>query len=209
MRNFIKKVAILAFVLVFSVETAAILGVILAVSFSHGKQAESSERSHNIEVSTYDIRRELSDIAELMTYEYYYSGTSSVTDHRKMPLTGWNVPLTGHEIKMTYAGTIKIGYSLDDMEIDVDHDRKIISIKLGNQIIENNLPEEAVETIEKNNILNMIRADETVNRLSEIKESEYEKAKQAGICKLAQSNVEVIIKNTLSSFEEYRIQIKP
>ena len=164
-----------------------------------------SEENHTIVLTINDVETELRDIAELMTYEYYYAGTASITDSKQFLITGWDVPFTEHEIRMTYAGTIKVGYDLNQMSIDVDNDKKIITIALGNQIIENNLPEESVETIEKNNILNLIRSDEVTNRLAEIKTEEYNSAVDQGINDLAEKNVKEIIEEKLADIEGYTV----
>lgn len=167
---------------------------------------EPNEEYHDIQLTTYDIKSELSEISELMTYEYTYTGTASITDYRETPLLGWNIPLTGHEIKMTYAGTIKVGYELKDMEIDVDNNRKVITVSLGAQVVDNNLPEESVETIEKNNLANPIRSDEVTNRLAEIKEQEYAEAIEKGIEEKAEENAKAVITEKLSDIEGYEVR---
>jgi len=169
---------------------------------------EPSEKYHDIQLTTYDIKSELGEISELMTYEYTYTGTASISDYRETPLFGWNIPLTGHDIKMTYAGTIKIGYELKDMGIDVDNNRKVIRISLGQQIVDHNLPEESVETIEKNNLVNPIRSDEVTNRLAEIKDQEYAAAIEKGIVEKAEENVKAVIIEKLSDIEGYEIRFE-
>lgn len=169
---------------------------------------EPSEKNHEIVVTTYDVKRELHSMAELMTYAYDYSGTAAITDYRETPIFGINIPLTKHQVKMTYAGTIKIGYDLADFDIDVNQESKLIYIKLGEQIVDNNLPEESVETIEKNNVINPIRSDEITNRLVEIKADEYETAIDKGIEKMAEDNAKEVILNALAKFEGYRVQFE-
>ena len=192
---------------------AAVVGGITIARAIFGKNngnenegfVKPSEENHSIYLTINDIETELRDIAELMTYEYYYSGTSSFTDYNEVPFVGWDIPLTDHEIKLTYAGTIKVGYDLSDMEINVDNEKKTITIALGEQIIENNLPEESVETIERNNILNLIRSDEVTNRLVEIKNDEYEDAVDKGIKEKAEDNAKAIIEEKLSGIDGYTI----
>ena len=167
-----------------------------------------SEDNHTIALTINDVETELQEVAELMTYEYYYAGTASFSDSRQFLITGWDVPFTEHEIKMTYAGTIKVGYDLNQMDIEVDNDKRIITITLGDQIIDNNLPEESVETIEKNNLLNLIRSDEVTNRLVEIKNEEYINAVDLGITELAEENIKKIIEEKLSGIEGYKVYFK-
>jgi len=165
---------------------------------------ESSEKDHKIILTITDVKSELNDIAELMTYSHEYYGTASITD--KLEKFDIEIPGTEHVIKMTYGGEINVGYDLNDVTVDVDNNRKLIKIALGEQIINNNLPEENVETIERNNMFNKIRADEVTNKLREIKSQEYIKAMQLGIKDKAKENAEKIITDKLADFEGYEVK---
>ena len=165
---------------------------------------ETSEENHQITLTINDVKSELKDIAELMTYSHEYYGTSSITDKRE--ILDVEIPGTEHEIKMTYGGVIKVGYNLDDVKVDVDNNRKLIKIELGEQIIDNNLPEENVETIERNNVFNQIRSDEVTKELVKIKSHEYIEAMRLGVKDKARENAEKIISDKLTDIEGYEVK---
>lgn len=211
MREHIKEaiVSLITLVVVILIGAGAIsIGKTIYGKISGNQDAgliHKEETYHAVEISLKDIRRELSGIAELLTSSYSYSGTASITDQRETLLFKWNIPFTSHKIKLTYAGTIKVGYILDDMVIDIDDRRERITISLGTQVIENNLPEECVETIEDNNIINPIRSDEVTKRLADIKQKELENAKQDGVMDYARERAEEIIRERLSGITDYKV----
>ena len=85
-------------------------------------------------------------------------------------LFGWDVPLTTHEIKITYDGMIKAGYNFEDIDISVDQTMKQIHITLPKkQITDNIINEEDAVCESRNNVFNPINADEATNFLSGVK----------------------------------------
>lgn len=205
MKDIIKR-TISVIIIVAGLSMTILLGLSMAINKISESNDDSWEKHHDIQISVYDVRERLKGISELMTYAYEYSGTAAISDCRKTLIFGWDVPLTKHEINMTYAGLIKVGYNLEDTKVFVDNKKKEIIITLGEQICENNLPEESVNTIEKNNILNLIRADEVTNRLADIKEEEYKKAVEEGILKKAEDRAKAIIEEGLSDIDGYKVR---
>ena len=193
-----------AFVIVLIIAILAIAATVyLGIDKYKSIQKELEEKAKP-EVTVVLVEQKLEKVAELSTYSYVYSGYEEIKDARQ--LFGWNVPLTTHEINITYNGIIKAGYDFDKIDIRVDGVMKKIHITFPrDMIVDNILNEEDVVVSSKNNVFNPIDADEVTKFLAEIKAETLKKAEEEGLYQMARENAERVIENFLSVFEEYEV----
>lgn len=165
------------------------------------------EKFHDIILTNETIKSELNAISELMTYSETYSGMATVVDSRQVPYTDINIWGTQHQIQISYVGTIKVGYDLNDLHIMVNDTRKEIYITLPKvPIVDNNLPQESVQVLQDNNILNPIRADEVNEHLVTVKAEQLQNAINNGIYEKAETHLrKIIVDNLAALHNDYKV----
>jgi hypothetical protein len=142
-----------------------------------------------------------------MTYSETYSGLATVVDSRQIPYTDVNIWGTQHQIQISYVGTIKVGYDLNDLHVMVNDARKEIYITLPKvPIVDNNLPQENVQVLQDNNILNPIRADEVNEHLVTVKADQLQNAINNGIYEKAETQFrKIIVDNLAKLHSDYKV----
>ena len=184
---------------------AMIVIIVMGVKYLRGaakadKKIAEAMMGYDSTVSAVEISSTLAVIGEFATAEYSYSGQAYIEKSRK--ILGWKVPLTEHSICISYEGTIKFGYAVDDMEVEVNG--KTITITLPQvQVLDNYIVDYKAK--EDNNMFNPISSNEIPEKLTEIKDLELEKADEKGAYKLAAKNVKLIISDLLGRFEGYSV----
>ena len=165
------------------------------------------EKFHDIILTNTTVKSELNAIAELMTYSETYSGLATVVDSRQIPYTDVNIWGTQHQIQISYVGTIKVGYDLNDLHVMVNDARKEIYITLPKvPIVDNNLPQENVQVLQDNNILNPIRADEVNEHLITVKADQLQNAINNGIYEKAETQFrKIIVDNLAKLHSDYKV----
>jgi len=176
---------------------------------SGSKEAILAEETkfHDIILTNTTVKSELNAIAELMTYSETYSGMATVVDSRQIPYTDINIWGTQHQIQISYVGTIKVGYDLNDLHIMVNDTRKEIYITLPSvPIVDNNLPQENVTILQDNNLLNPIRADEVNEHLVTVKAEQLQNAVNNGIYDKAETHLrKIIVDNLAKLHNDYKV----
>ena len=197
--------------LVGTIVIAAVLiaAVIIGGVFVGKSALTNSEETAEAETSgitSSDVERRLTAIGELATYEQTYSGCKEGVDTRK--IAGWSIPLTTNSIDISYSGTLKVGFDIEDIEYAVEDEEMKIIIKLPEaQVLSNEIDEENMICNEHNNILNPISTELMPEYLAEIKEEELEAAVEAGIYDKARSHMEMILIETFSELKDYTLEI--
>lgn len=166
------------------------------------------EKFHGIILTRDNVMEQLQEISELMTYSEDYAGTANVVDNLQIPYTDFDIWGTQHKIQIVYAGTIKVGYDLNDLKTVVNNQKKEIYITIPAKptVVDNNLPQEKVTIMQDNNVFNPIRADEVNVRLSEVKAQQLESAEKNGIYEKAETHLKEIVVSTLAKVHsEYKV----
>ena len=172
------------------------------------EQPEATEVfAETVDVTVYDVKRQMSPIGELATYERTYEGHEKLEDNITA-FKKWNVPLTKHTIDIQYNGVIKVGYEMKDIDLSVDTERKVINVVLPEvQVLDNYV--DTYSTVDDNNVFNPIESDEAQNYLdSEVEPKELKNAEEDGIYEEAEENAKKLIKNELSYFEKFGYTIE-
>ena len=193
--KFFSKVGIITIVVVIAMGVKHLKGVVKT-----DKKVAEAMIGYDSTVSAVEISSVLSAIGEFATAEYSYSGQAYIEKSRK--ILGWKIPLTEHSISVSYEGTIKFGYAVDDMEVEVNGKTIIITLPQV-QVLDNYIVDYKAK--EDNNMFNPISSNEIPDKLAEVKELELEKADEKGAYKLAAKNVKLIISDLLGRFEGYNV----
>lgn len=194
--------------------TAVIVVVLLAGAYKLGllnnilgSEAEAADIfEETVDVTVYDVRHELQPIGEMVTAEYAYEGKEKIED--SLSIGNQDLFFTKHTIDVDYNGVIKAGYEMDDVDITIDVNDKVINITLPEaQIFDNYV--DTYTTIENNNIINNIKSDEVQTYIDEVIEPrELEEAEKDGIYDLAEESAKDQMKKQLGYFEKFGYSIE-
>lgn len=154
-------------------------------------------------ITAVELKSILSSIGEFATSEYQYSGYSKITKYREV--LGWEVPFTDHEIGIYYSGTIKTGYKVGNIGIEVEGQKIIVKLPKA-EILDNYIDTHRTE--ESNNIFNPIDPNEVSEKLTALKEAELAKAEVSGIYSKAETSVKVLISDLFAQFDGYTVVYK-
>jgi len=156
-------------------------------------------------VTVEEIEVVLVDISQFSTYCGEYTATKSA-DYTRYFLDNIAVPGTTNTIMIECSGVVKVGYEVEDIEIKVDNDSYKIYISLPEaQVLDNYVIWDTVRCKEENNILNPIDFEQYQGIISEIETEGLALSEADGIYKDAEANMEIIIRNFLSGFEDFEI----
>lgn len=158
------------------------------------------------EISLSVIESEIRNIGELATVEYIFTDAARFSDSKQ--IKDWNIPFTEKSFLMKWDGTIKAGINVENIEVNIDVEKKEIRITLPQaEILSYEVDESTVEVLdEKDNVFNSISVDDKVNFDSSTKEAMIERAIENGLLEKAQKQAEAVISNLLTAFaEDYAI----
>lgn len=102
------------------------------------------------------LGQQLRAAQELVSVSYYY--TNMARYENQLDFYGWKVPFTTKTFIVSYDGVIKAGVDLSKVTVDVEEERKIITVGLpDSQIISHEIPEDSIEVFdESDNVFNRI-----------------------------------------------------
>ncbi len=154
-------------------------------------------------VTVVEVKSAMSQIGEITTIAYEYSGEAYERDCNT--LFGWEVGFTENSIDVSYKGTIRAGYVIKDIKVDIDQETKTIYITLPEaKVFSNEITAQDIEW--KNNVFNHIDPDVASDLLDEAKEEEQEEALSNGLFDEADSNARTVITDVLSVFDGYKVE---
>ena len=159
-------------------------------------------------VNTLSISEKLSAVSELTTYAVTYSGETVISNAKSV--FGVDLPFTTHSIEMKYTGVIKLGYDLTEVISEVDYYARTVKITLPlPEVLDNYLIMDRIQCTDNNNIFNPIVTQELIDYCASLEEQELMKATENGIYADAEQQMELIIREALSSFDGYKIVFVP
>ena len=164
--------------------------------------------SNEVKVTNVAVHRQLEAVNELVTERYSYTGMSSIENTRK--LFDVDIPLTTHTIHVLYVGTIKVGFDLNEIRVNVDSEKKIINVWMPEPIVlDNYIDVESIKCIYNNSLFNPIDENEVNTYLSEVKTQQLESAKKDEIFKRATDDAKSLLITYLEIInEEYTVSIR-
>lgn len=177
---------------------AAIYAVLLIVRSVFGVDIAPKKTT----VSAVVLEQKLSEVGEIVPYDYEYTDIVKVEDKRTTPFFGIGIPFTTHTIEARYSGRIKVGYYVRDIEVSVNDANQTIFVRLPEvQVLDNYIDQNSLDISQSNNILNPIKADEITTALAGETEKHLQLAEEKGIYMLAENSVKDLIKTLYKDFE--------
>lgn len=156
-------------------------------------------------VTVEEVEVVLIDVSQFSTYSGEYTTTKSA-EYTRYFLDNIAVPGTTNTIILECKGIVKVGYDVDEITIKVDNDSQKIYISLpAPKVLDNYVIWDSVKCREENNILNPIDFEQYQGLISEIEDEGLALVEADGIYEDAKANMETIIRNFLSGFEDYEI----
>lgn len=148
----------------------------------------------------------LKNIGELATQAGYFTNIQQIKDNKS--LFGVTIPLTTSNHIFSYDGTIKAGIDFADVELDVNEEKKIVTVKIPPmKVLSCQVREDSLVIYEaKNNIFSPLSVEAMNESLKAITVEAEEKAIANGFLEAARQNAEILIKGFLSGAynqEEY------
>lgn len=152
--------------------------------------------SNKAEYTTRTIDFGLSDIGEFATQAGYYTNVNQITKPERT-IVGASIPGTASKAIMTYQGTIKAGLDFDQIQMDVDYENQIVTLKMPQpRILSNEVDMDSCEIFDvQNSIFNQIDITNYNQSITEMKERAEFQAIQNGILDSAKSNAEILIRS--------------
>ena len=165
---------------------------------------EALQFQESLKVNDMKLEEKLSQIGELATSAFEYSGEKTIENTRQM--MGVNIPGTTNRVKLEYNGVIKVGYDISEITYSVDHKDKLIMIDLPMpKVLDNYIKLDGLKCTDNNNILNPIGSEDIVGYFTEIEAEELKSAIDKGIYSQAEEKLRAIITNYMAAFPEYTV----
>ena len=165
---------------------------------------EALQFQENLKVNDMKVEEKLSQIGELATSAFEYSGEKTIENTRQM--MGVNIPGTTNRVKLEYNGVIKVGYDISEIVYSVDQDSKLIIFDLPMpKVLDNYIKLDGLKCTDNNNILNPIGSEDIIGYFTEIEAEELKSAIDKGIYQQAEEKLRSIIENYMAAFPEYSV----
>jgi hypothetical protein len=151
------------------------------------------------EISLDVINLEIQNIAELATVEYLFTDAARFSDSKE--IKGWSIPLTEKSFLMKWDGVIKAGINVNDIGIDIDDEKMIITLTMPEAtILSYDVDESSVEVLdEKDNIFNNITVEDKVGFDEATENAMKERAIENGLLDQALSQAKITIEGLLTA----------
>ena len=148
---------------------------------------EDEGRIHDAEpmITSQQISEELNSLKELVTKEYLYTNADRYENRSQVTIRNWDIsiPLTGKSFLLAYDGRIKAGVDLSRAEIQVDEERRTVTVTLpASEILSHEIFEDQVRVFdEKDSLFNKITIDNYNEFVAEQKAVMEQKAVDMGL----------------------------
>lgn len=190
----------------------------LVISALSAKNDELEAKKSIAVISSDTIKQQLNSLSDLVTQQYIYTNADKKESSEKW-LWGVKRPLSGKTIIITYDGIIKAGIDLSKIDVDVNNDKRTITVTLpASRITDNNIPQESIETVEvKDGLFNKVTVEDYNDFISEQKPKMEQKAIDQGLLVEADKEAKSAVRVLLSSMPgigdgdeegEYKLIIK-
>ncbi len=227
-RNYTLRKIVIAVAVFLAVEVSALMVLLFVYKPEKEEVAEAAPtvsieeetpkppviKTHTV-VYAENVREVMQSVAELATYSYEYTGKAELVSVKQMDVTipftdevigQAELPGTRHTIKMTYSGSVKAGFDMQNVEIEVDEANLNIHVTLPEvKILSSGIDSNSIQVIEENALFNQITAEEMNQMRAEREAVELEKAIDNGIFDKALDNAKKVIRKVLSRFSDYEV----
>ena len=203
MRNMKKRVLIISIVIF------VILCIGVTTYLKRTKNADGLIGiGEEVTITDVTLRNDLMAIEQVSSYEVNYAGIAKIEDTKE--IAGLKLGFTKHVIDVAYEGKIKAYYDLDVLKNAIINPiTKTITLDLPEKPEIDIIPGET-KVQQKNNILNMIEADEVTEKLEIEQNMQLEKAVEKGLYEKAEKHFKEIVQDFLDSYGDkykgYKVQ---
>ena len=156
-----------------------------------------------IEVTVATVSEAIKPVGELITYKYFYSDIGEFTKDKKL-FDKFKIPFTTNQSLYTYSGTIGIGVDAEKIGVDVDSDKKTISVTVpAPYIISNEIDKGSFQSYDiKKSLFTDTELGDYAQLTDELKERQESKLNEnEEIWKDAQKSVGSMIEDLLNVYE--------
>lgn len=151
------------------------------------------------------VKYQLESVQDLVFQKFTYTDKAEMSSTRQ--LFSFDIPLTSHSVQILYSGTVKAGYDLSEIQVDVDTRAQKITIALPEpKITDNYIDQDSIQYIESNNIFNPIHTEEVNAYLTELLTGKEELAIESGLFTETEKNAKEVITRCLSVFDGYSVE---
>lgn len=184
------------------------------------QEADSEEdegRIHEAEpvITSRQISEEMNSLRELVTKEYLYTNADKYENRNQVSIRNWDIdiPLTGKSFLLAYDGRIKAGVDLSRAEIQVDGERRSVTVTLpASEILSHVIFEDQIRVFdEKDSLFNKITIDNYNEFVAEQKAVMEQKAVDMGLLteadREARSSVNAFL-NMMPGMDSYWLDVR-
>lgn len=163
------------------------------------------------DISASVIREQLQEVKKLVTLEYHYTNADKYEAEDAASIFG--LPLTGKRFIVIYDGVMKYGVDLDEMEVRVDPDGKVIRITIPHSHLDSHVvPEESVRVLdERDGLFANNSVGDWTAFLKAQKEAMEQKGVELGLPEQAEEQCKETIRaflQTVPGIDEYTLRIE-
>lgn len=154
----------------------------------------------------------LKDIGELATQAGYFTTVQTISKSRDV--LGWEVPGTQSNYVYSYDGTIKAGIDFKDIEMNVNEEEHLITIRFPEfRILSTEIKDDSFMLYNDGaNLFTSLKLEDVDRSNTELKNAARESAINNGILDNARTNAEVLIRGFLAGMYDldvYTIEFLP
>lgn len=165
----------------------------------HNQQRDTVEKNEVVTITSETLRNQLNTLSNLVTEEYIYTNADK-RESKETWIFGWDRPFSANSLLVTYDGTIKAGIDLSQVQIDVDNDKRTVTVTLpASRVTDNNIPQETINVVEvKDGLFNKVTFDNYNDFIAEQKIVMEERAINQGLLTKADEEARTLIKSFFS-----------
>lgn len=182
-----------------------IIGMVLAtlfISFGHFMFKKQSTPK----ISSDLISEQLKSVADLTTLEYHYTNIGKFENNKDF--NGWNIPLTTKEFILSYDGVIKAGIDLEQLDIQVENQKIIITLPEA-KIMSHTIEEDSIQLFnESKNIFNPISINDYVNFTQALKEEKETDLQTKGFLDEAANRAKTTLTSLVDTLGEGKFSVE-
>ncbi|MDO5028240.1 MAG: DUF4230 domain-containing protein [Bacillota bacterium] len=175
--------------------------LILFINYKGAKDPEPT-------ITSTSLKESLVAVEELTTTKYFYTSMGSFENQNDF--YGLKIPLTLKRFIISFEGQINAGVNLENMEIEVEGDKILISLPKA-EILSHEIDENSIKIYdEKSSIFNPIKVEDYAAFRQDQKEAREKEALNKGLLSKSETKAKEAIKEILMLIPEvsqsYEIQ---
>ncbi len=167
-----------------------------------------------VKIDKQTVKEAIAPAGELVSYKYFYTDAGTYEKSQKFTDSDIVIPFTTDKTIYTYSGTINAGIDMDEIEYDVDNEKKDIIVYLPEpKVLSHELDESSFKTYDvKKSIFTSSELTDYAQFVGELKKSEEEKLNgNREFWDQLEKNTEKTIKSLLTAddkIDEYHISFE-